>query len=161
MQVSVLPGSTFEKVFNYFSSVDRNGVRYQTQQNMADASIYLFDRGYTNVASLFATPVVGGRLRNGLLPDYNADGRVTLAEWRKLAGTDGVRSSVSGNDFTQAFGDEAVAGGVNIDPARLRSFASGQPVVALAPAPAPKNNYDQVLRALYQSLTQYFQQIGQ
>lgn len=161
MQVSVLPGSTFEKVFNYFSSVDRNGVRYQTQQNMADASIYLFDRGYTNVASLFATPVVGGRMRNGLLPDYNTDGRVTLKEWKQLAATDGTSTSVSGNDFTQAFGSAAVSGGVAIDWNRLRMLASGQPMPAPAPAPAPANSYEKVLRALYESLQQYFQRFGQ
>ncbi len=157
MQVSVLPGSTFDKVFNYFSSVDRTGVRYQTQQNMADAAVYLFDRGYTNVASLFATPVVGGRDRNGLFPDYNRDNRVTLKEWKQLAATDFVSSSISGQDFQSAFGNAAVAGGVTVDWDRLRRLASGGSEPAPQPTPQPTNSYDSVLKALYQSLQQYFQ----
>jgi hypothetical protein len=112
------------------------------QREMANAAYQLLSNPDATadekaMGNMFATMVQGGTDGKGLFPDINGDGGVTADEMRKLAQGDGQYSSISKNDFKDAFGIRFNPDGNPISLDKLKQIADGQNDTGNTPAPAP------------------------
>jgi hypothetical protein len=130
--------------------------RAQGQTDIASA--------YQDTTSLLFTLLKGGRNKQGLLPDYNRDGRVSADELAFMARSDGRSKDISSADFQRTFGNAAnTTGNVVTDQDRqdIRNIANGQPENPLNPTvrPGDLNTNSGINGNVVQLLAQVLQQL--
>lgn len=106
--------------------IDKNGKLDRPEVAQAALNLLGSDNPQDQTAgSLFSTFVQGGKDGQGLFPDFNQDGGLSLNELSTLAGASGNSNALESGDFQASFGNRFQPGGGtgNID--GLKQIAEG------------------------------------
>ncbi len=118
-----------ESALNALTLADDNGDGKVDRQEMANASYQLLSDPEASdsdkaTGQMFATMLLGGKDGKGLFADFNDDGGVTANELTLLAKGDDDATSISTDDFKQAFGTRYKKGGNEFNLQDLKDIAN-------------------------------------
>lgn len=138
---------TLTRVETLFAQFDADGDNRLSRQEIAQAALSLLEAGDVKAFMLFATFVMGGKDGQGIFPDEDGDGCLSLQELTDLAGADGTTASITPQDFKARY-PQLAGDGNPIDLEKLKKIAQAeeQPQPVLSPEALHKLAFNRLYR---------------
>lgn len=114
--------SNVTELFTKYDLRDAGKLSTKDIANVAYELLTDADTANNDTGSLFATFVLGGKDKTGLLPDFDKDGMVSAKELKTLAAKSGSADRIGSADLQAAFTDNYKEG-ATIDTKKLADLA--------------------------------------